>query len=477
MSKLIVLSNRVNLPNPESTKAGGLAVALQDALQDIGGIWVGWNGSRVDQNKEQKFQILKHQNVEYHTSALSEAQYQGYYCGFSNNALWPLMHDQHQRVEYQPQDFKTYKDVNLRFAKHLKQVASPHDIIWIHDYHFLSVAHYCRKLGMRNRIGFFLHIPFPELKLWQTLPPYQELARHLADFDVIGLQTPRDQANCIDFLEQVLNIQHRNDEILSYQSKRIYVKAYPIGVHPAQIQKQAAESQVTDLPFDLDKAHAHKTIITVDRIDYSKGLLEKIHAFQELLDEQPEFKNQFQQLQIACPCRLDVNSYKKLYEQFQAAVQNLNHQHGNANWLPFDCSYDTLGHEALMQLYRKADICWVNSIRDGMNLVAKEYIAAQDPLDPGVLILSKYAGAAEQMKEALLVDPYDQDSMAKALKRALRMPKSERLERYRYLQQGLKNFDIIRWRDQFLSDLKKSQSLRIYRPVAKGISTQFNMHA
>ena len=164
------------------------------------------------------------------------------------------MHDQHQRVEYQPQDFKTYKDVNLRFAKHLKQVASPHDIIWIHDYHFLSVAHYCRKLGMRNRIGFFLHIPFPELKLWQTLPPYQELARHLGDFDVIGLQTPRDQANCIDFLEQVLNIQHRNDEILSYQSKRIYVKAYPIGVHPAQIQKQAAESQVTDLPFDLDKS-------------------------------------------------------------------------------------------------------------------------------------------------------------------------------------------------------------------------------
>lgn len=476
MSKLIVLSNRVNLPNPDNMNAGGLAVALQDALHDIGGIWIGWNGTRVDQAKEQKFQVLKHQNVEYHTSPLSEAQYQGYYCGFANNALWPLMHDQHQRVDYQPQEFKTYKDVNLRFAKHLKQVASPHDMIWIHDYHFLSVAHYCRKLGMRNRIGFFLHIPFPELKLWQTLPAHRDLARHLAEYDVIGLQTPRDQANCIDFLEQVLNIRHRHDDILNYQSRKIYVKCYPIGVHPAHIQQQASDSQPTALPFDLDKAHAYKTIISVDRIDYSKGLLEKIHAMQGLLDEQPEFKHQFQQLQIACPCRLDVNAYKKLYEQFQAAVQTFNHRHGHDNWIPFDCSYDTLGHEALMQLYRKADICWVNSIRDGMNLVAKEYIAAQNPLDPGVLILSKYAGAAEQMKEALLVDPYDQDSMSKALKKALRMSSSERLERYRYLQQGLKNFDIIRWRDQFLTDLKKSQSLRIYRPVAKDIPTQFHLH-
>ena len=477
MSKLIVLSNRVNLPNPDNTQAGGLAVALQDALQDIGGIWVGWNGSRVDHGKEQKFQILKHQNVEYHTSPLTEPQYQGFYCGFANNALWPLMHDQHQLVDYQPQDFKTYKDVNLRFAKHLKQVASPHDIIWIHDYHFLSVAHYCRKLGMRNRIGFFLHIPFPELKLWQTLPAYQDLAHHLAHFDVLGFQTPRDQKNCIQFLEQTLKIKHRHDEILNYQSRRIYVKCYPIGVHPVQLQNQAADSQLSKLPFDLETVHPYKRIISVDRIDYSKGLLEKIGSLQSLLEDQPEFKHQFQQLQIACPCRLDVKTYKNLYEQFQSAVQELNTQHGTADWQPFDCSYETLGHEALMQLYRKADICWVNSIRDGMNLVAKEYIAAQNPLDPGVLILSKYAGAAEQMKEALLVDPYEHDSMSKALKKALRMSKSERLERYRYLSQGLKNFDIIRWRDQFITDLKKSQSVRIYRPVASGISTQFSVHA
>ena len=477
MSKLIVLSNRVNLPNPDNTQAGGLAVALQDALQDIGGIWVGWNGSRVDHGKEQKFQILKHQNVEYHTSPLTEPQYQGFYCGFANNALWPLMHDQHQLVDYQPQDFKTYKDVNLRFAKHLKQVASPHDIIWIHDYHFLSVAHYCRKLGMRNRIGFFLHIPFPELKLWQTLPAYQDLAHHLAHFDVLGFQTPHDQKNCIQFLEQTLKIKHRHDEILNYQSRRIYVKCYPIGVHPVQLQNQAADSQLSKLPFDLETVRPYKRIISVDRIDYSKGLLEKIGSLQSLLEDQPEFKHQFQQLQIACPCRLDVKTYKNLYEQFQSAVQELNTQHGTADWQPFDCSYETLGHEALMQLYRKADICWVNSIRDGMNLVAKEYIAAQNPLDPGVLILSKYAGAAEQMKEALLVDPYEHDSMSKALKKALRMSKSERLERYRYLSQGLKNFDIIRWRDQFITDLKKSQSVRIYRPVASGISTQFSVHA
>lgn len=484
MSKLIVLSNRVNLPNPDNINAGGLAIALQDALHDIGGIWIGWNGSKVTENKHQKFQTLKHQNVEYHTCALTESQYQGYYCGFANNTLWPLMHEQTQYVQFQAHQFKIYKDINLKFAKHLQKVASAQDVIWIHDYHFLSVAHYCRQLGMRNRIGFFLHIPFPNQRFWADLAPAQELFQHLSSFDVLGFQTPRDQENCLTTLENSLAIKRRSHDYISYNSRQIQVKCYPIGVHPEQIQKQALSYQdksanigvqplldsihpletrclnTSSLPFEQHMQSAVKKIISVDRIDYSKGLLEKIQTFNHFLHVSPEFIGQYQQLQIACPCRLDVATYQRLYQDFKQHVEVLNDPYSDQDWQPFICCYKAINHDALMTLYRQADICWVNSIRDGMNLVAKEYMAAQDPFDPGVLILSKYTGAAEQMHAAILVDPYDPVSTAKALKKALKMPKSERLARYQYLIQGLNDFNISHWRDAFLADLRSSTIVR-----------------
>src|SRR5690606_23160854 len=166
VSRLIVLSNRVTLPNPNSTQAGGLAVAIEDALNGIGGIWVGWNGKRTT-NRQNTFDVLRDQQVEYHTCSFSEAEYQGYYCGFATGALWPLMHDQNQYIDYTDQDYQIYQDVNLKFARQLQKIAQPGDMIWVQDYHFLSIAHYCRQLGMRNRIGFFLHIPFPEYQKWQ----------------------------------------------------------------------------------------------------------------------------------------------------------------------------------------------------------------------------------------------------------------------------------------------------------------------
>ena len=464
MSRLIVLSNRVTLPNPNSTQAGGLAVAIEDALNGIGGIWVGWNGKRTT-NRQNTFDVLRDQQVEYHTCSFSEAEYQGYYCGFANGALWPLMHDQNQYIDYTDQDYQIYQDVNLKFARQLQKIAQPGDMIWVQDYHFLSIAHYCRQLGMRNRIGFFLHIPFPEYQKWQDLACAPQLAVHLAQYDLLGLQTQRDQEHCYDFLKTTLSLTSHSTEVLRNGHRQVEVKAYPISVHPEAIQRRAQQQTEIDLPFDFSATPEAKHIISVDRIDYSKGLLQKVDALRQGFTESPEMLEQLRQFQIACPCRLEVPTYARLYQDFAQGVEQLNQDFSADRPAVFEAYYETLGHHALMRLYRKAEICWVNSVYDGMNLVAKEYIAAQDPADPGVLILSKYAGAAEQMREALIVDPHDNQSVIKALKLAIKMPKSERIARYRALYKGLTDYDIIHWRDSILKDLKHVGSQYIYRPL------------
>ncbi len=468
MSKLIVLSNRVSLPHPDSQQAGGLAVALEDALNGVGGIWMGWNGEQSTE-KQDAFDIIHEKNVEYHTCALSEAEYQGYYCGFANGVLWPLMHEQKKYIEFKAHEYQIYQDVNLKFAQHLNKIASSEDVIWVHDYHFLSVAHYCRQLGMKNRIGFFLHIPFPERTQWKSVKPYQELAQHLAQYDLLGLQTDYDQTHCFDFLRQTLGLKVHDANTLSDQTRQIKINCYPIGVHPTALQKRAAESIDVALPFaDLNNPNI-QNIISVDRIDYSKGLLEKITAFDAFYKQYPDMKNQVRQLQIACPCRLDVDTYQSLYDTFKAKVNQLNQKYEASDNPVFNCSFEAIAHHELMHLYHHADICWVNSIRDGMNLVAKEYIAAQDPIDPGILILSKYAGAAEHMPEAIIVDPFNVKSMMRALNQVIHMPPSERLARYKLLFQGLKDFDIIQWRNHFIGDLNRSGQSVIYLPRNKSV--------
>ncbi|ANF81767.1 trehalose-6-phosphate synthase [Acinetobacter sp. NCu2D-2] len=455
MSKLIVLSNRVTLPQPQKQQAGGLAVALEDALNGIGGIWVGWHGEKSDLPQDQFDQLIDGA-VEYHTCALSHDQYVGFYCGFANDVLWPFMHQQQQYIQFNESDYQTYQNVNRKFAQHLHRISDDDDIIWVHDYHFLSVAHYCRKLGMKNRIGFFLHIPFPSEHLWQQVPHAKTLARDLADYDLLGLQTEYDQEHCFQFLRKTLNLKSVQQNVLIHETRQVSVQCYPIGVHPSAIQKRAAAEFSVPLDFNLNPNKPIKNIISVDRIDYSKGLLEKISALHQFYAKQPEMLEQVCQLQIACPCRLDVDTYQDLYQRFKKDVESLNQAYPTQHGPVFDCRYDSLDHVNLMRLYRHSDICWVNSVKDGMNLVAKEYIAAQDPENPGVLILSKYAGASEHMAEAIIVDPYNTESMIQGLNRAITMSKDERISRYQLLYQGLKDFDIIDWRNQFLEDLRNT---------------------
>ncbi|MDV7706349.1 trehalose-6-phosphate synthase [Acinetobacter pittii] len=458
MSKLIVLSNRISMPSGKAS-AGGLAVAVQDALNDSNGIWLGWNGQQITDSEAPEFAQAYSQGIDYITCPLTHQQYAQYYCGFANKVLWPAMHHRDDLIEYDAEEYNTYQKVNRLFAQKLKELAQPEDLIWVHDYHFFSVARYCRELGMQNKIGFFLHIPFASLNIWHKIPVARELIQDLSQYDVIGLQTQIDQNACMQTCLNLLEAQKIQSNSISYKKRQILIKSYPIGVQPELIQKQAQQDLATSSVFNFEEIPRQKTIIGVDRIDYSKGLLERFNAFATFLETSPEYHGLVRHLQVAIPSRTDIPAYQRLYQRFKTKLELINEEFAHEDWRPVDCCYDTVQHHNLMHIYRHSDICWISSLRDGMNLVAKEYIAAQDPENPGVLILSKYAGAAEQMSQALIVDPQDRAAMMDTLKMALEMSKAERINRYQQLIEGLTSSDLTHWRNNFLDDLEKTPTL------------------
>ena len=464
MSKLIVLSNRVNLPNKQSPKAvaGGLAVALQEALAKDGGIWVGWNGQVVTNISDMpdtinQFATEQHDKVTYVTTAFSPIQYEKYYCGYANNRLWAGMHDRTDLIVSSSEDFSVYQAVNRMFAKQLQQIAQPDDMIWIQDYHFFAVARHCRDLGMKQRIGFFLHIPFPQLWVWDFLTYGQTLINQLLDYDVVGLQTQQDAQNCVEVIEQLLphaiQITQTNVRtLITHGNHTTLIQAYPIGINPVYIHKLASQL-LSDQAVLKNLSSTITTILAVERLDYTKGIPERLQAFAAFLQRYPQYLEQIQLYQIACPSRLDIETYQQLRQQVHTLVEQINSQFATASWQPIIYQEDPVSHDNLMPLFRQCQICWVNSLKDGMNLVAKEYIAAQDEQNAGVLILSKNAGAAHQLQQAILVDPNSNDSMIEGLYQALTMTKQQRQQRHQSLLQGIYETDIDTWRAHFLTDL------------------------
>ena len=511
MSRLIVLSNRVKMPD-KNPMAGGLAIALQDVLNGKSVVWMGWNGEIVERYNDDytnEFSSIKQTAlsdadapctntfITYMTTALTTEQYQQFYCGFANNVLWPLLHERVDLISQAPEDYAGYQTVNHLFAKQLKKIIEPDDVIWVHDYHFLSVAYHCRQLGICNRIGFFFHIPFVSLPFWQSLDKSGELIRHLAHYDVLGTQTQQGRANCFavchyylkDSLRNALHAPRgfgtsthsKNTQIMLNLGLNhphyLRIDAYPIGINVTRIQQQ-----ISHLSSQYDKATQNKKtlksaaqkIIAVDRIDYSKGLLKRFSAYRDFLQQNPLYQNQLTLLQIACPSRLNVPAYQRLYNDVKTAINDVNQQFlpNVYSWQAINYCESVISHETLMTMFWQSDIGWVNSLRDGMNLVAKEYIAAQNPDNPGVLLLSRYAGAAEQMQAAVIIDPYQPKSMTEGLGIALTMPLDERQSRYQSLMQGLQQDDLQAWQQKFLNDLydvKKHQTDRL-KPTTVQIS-------
>jgi trehalose 6-phosphate synthase len=455
MSRLVIVSNRV-ADLEKSAQSGGLAVALGDVLKTIGGIWFGWDGQIADDDASLETQINVSGSVTVATIPMTQQDYDEYYLGFSNKVLWPVCHYRLDLSKFESAFFEGYKRVNARFADAVAKFIRPDDLIWVHDYHLMSLGFELRQRAVENRTGFFLHIPFPPPEMMHAISVHDWLVEALFHFDVIGFQTVSDLNNFKRFVTE-----HAGGEVLEGRTIRAYGRtvtadAFPIGIDvdafAASAKTLAARDQIERLNRrTVVRAH----IVGVDRLDYTKGLPDRLKAFRRLLELHPEHRESksVTLMQIAPPTRVEVEAYANIREELEGLSGAINGEFGDFDWTPVRYIHRSMPRETLAALFRGSKVGLVTPLRDGMNLVAKEYVAAQNEMDPGVLILSRFAGAAEDMQEAIIVNPYDIDDMAEAMQTALHMPLQERKERYAALMQRIRTRDVRHWRERYLEAL------------------------
>jgi trehalose 6-phosphate synthase len=455
LSQLVIVSNRVALPEKNAkARAGGLEVAVKAAFLRRSGIWFGWSGKVAPQSKI-ALQKVVHDNVTYLTLDLSREDHQEYYNGFANRVLWPILHYRVDLAEFSRRDMSGYLRVNDHFARELHEVLGPDDLVWVHDYHLIPLAKSLRERGHKNRIGFFLHIPCPPPEILTALPQHERLIPSLCDYDVVGFQTGDDAFNFSRYLTRECGL-HSRDFNFTVAGHRLRIDVFPVGIETEAFAALAQRS--VRLPFVqhvLESLVGRALIIGVDRLDYSKGIAQRLLAYERFLQTQPHWRGKVTYLQIAPTSRNEIPEYADNEQAIGAAAGRINGAYGEADWTPIRYVNRAYGRSTLAGLYRAARVGLVTPLRDGMNLVAKEYVASQNPDDPGVLILSRFAGAAHECKAALLVNPYDPDSVAAAIEQALSMPLAERRERHKSLFRVLSKNDIQYWADRFLAALER----------------------
>ncbi|MCO6390790.1 alpha,alpha-trehalose-phosphate synthase (UDP-forming) [Aliihoeflea aestuarii] len=458
MGRLVVVSNRV-ADLTRSMQSGGLAVGITDALKNRGGLWFGWNGEISQAGDDAAPTVVEAGNVSMATIPLTEADYANYYLGFSNSVLWPLFHYRLDLVDFHSRFLDGYRLVNRRFAQALLPLLRDDDTIWVHDYHLIPLASELRRLGCRQRIGFFLHVPFPPPEILAAAPGHKWLADSLLAYDLVGFQTQTDVSNLARYAEDHLQMSPPKAGRMTGPAGDLHLDAFPIGID-AQAFAQLAASPSDDVQIDSMRRETlgRKQIIGVDRLDYSKGLPDRMKAFGRLLELHPDHMKKVTFLQIAPPTRENVNAYADIRSELEHLSGSINGQFADFNWTPIRYIHRSVPREILAGLYRVSRAGLVTPLRDGMNLVAKEFVAAQNPDDPGVLILSKFAGAAEELVEALIVNPYDIDAMARAIDNALTMPLEERKERHAALFERVSRRDAIAWQQAFLNALEQRSS-------------------
>ncbi|MDR5743435.1 alpha,alpha-trehalose-phosphate synthase (UDP-forming) [Caballeronia sp. LZ029] len=458
MSRLIIVSNRVAPISEGGPAAGGLAVGVYDALKETGGMWFGWSGDVLASHPE-GIKLEEHGPVTFATIGLVRRDYDQYYRGFSNATLWPAFHYRPDLIEFDRHEYDGYCRVNRWLAEQLAPLLRPDDVIWVHDYHLIPFAQALRALGVKNRIGFFLHIPFPAAQILLSVPRHRELVEALCAFDLLGFQTEPDLRAFCDYIETEAGGSLRRDgakpvEVRAF-GQTLRAAAYPIGVYPDEIAALAKDGESgRDVEIVKATLHHRKLVMSVDRLDYSKGLVERFRAFERLVEHDSRQRNNVSFLQIAPPTRSDVDAYRDMRFQLEAESGRINGRYAELDWTPIRYIHRQYERPVLAALFREAHVGLVTPLRDGMNLVAKEYVSAQDPDDPGVLVLSQFAGAARELTAALIVNPLDIDGMADALAIALKMPLDERKARYGEMMQQLRENNVSVWRDNFLRDLK-----------------------
>ncbi|HEY1449271.1 MAG TPA: trehalose-6-phosphate synthase [Caulobacteraceae bacterium] len=458
MSRLIVVSNRVNAPESKAkSPAGGLAVALCAALREYSGFWFGWSGGSVETFTGHLDRRIV-DDIPVVTVDLEESDVQEYYNGYANGALWPLFHYRIDLTAYDRSFGEGYERVNRRFADTLAPLIEPDDIIWVHDYHLIPLGRELRRLGVVNPIGFFLHIPWPASQLLTTLPRHRQLVESVFAYDLVGFQTDEWLWAFESYVLGEAGGAWAADGRLQAFGARLKAGVFPIGLD-YETFRALATSPVANRSHNRMAANSvfRQLVVGVDRLDYSKGLEERLLGFERFLEDNPRLRREVLYLQIAPTSRGEVEAYQDLRARVDGLAGRINGAWADVDWTPIRYVHRNFRRDELAGIYRAARVALVTPMRDGMNLVAKEFVAAQDPENPGVLVLSRFAGAARQMTDAVIVNPYSREEVSEALKTALTMGLGERIRRWERLVAGVRTNDVKVWRDSFVEALKAAK--------------------
>ncbi|MGE0228061.1 MAG: trehalose-6-phosphate synthase [Dehalococcoidia bacterium] len=427
--RLVVVSNRVPAAGSARASVGGLVAALRPAIEERGGVWFGWSG--VADDDPVRLTRRDEGTIEFVTCDLTSAEVAGYYEGFCNRTLWPLMHGLVDRAEVRADDYAAWRAVNARFAALLAPMLRPSDLVWVHDYHLVPLGIELRAAGWRGRTGYFHHIPIPERREWASIPQHGEVAACLAAYDLVGVQTARDASRLRSYLDPGAGER---------------VRAFPIGIDPERMQRLAGQH-----PGDPFEARGGRQVLLgLDRLDYTKGIPDRLRAFERLLERRPSLRDEALLVQWSAPSREGIPDYRAERLLVDGLVARLS---GLASPSPVEARNEVLPAETVAAALRDAEVCLVTSRSDGMNLVAKEYVAVQRPESPGVLVLTDGCGAAEELREALIVPSGDLDGIAEAMERALEMPLDERRARWRGLSERVDAGHVSGWSRRYLDAL------------------------
>ncbi len=464
MSRLVVVSNR--LADPRKNAAGGLAVALGEALDTTGGMWFGWSGRIVEAGTPGESELHIHQAgaVTLASIDLSREDHDSYYLGYSNGVLWPVFHYRLDLADFDAGYIAGYRRVNQLFARKLLPLLRPDDVIWVHDYHLIPLAAELRDAGCQQRIGFFLHIPMPPPPILAAIPQHEWLVRSLFAYDLVGFQSTLDLAHFAGYVQAEIDAEPIEGHRYGAFGRSVRAEAFPIGIDVDEFQRLGRGKDARDTFSTLRGEYAlRKLLVSVDRLDYSKGIPHRVRAFRELLRHYPENRHSATLIQIVSPSRESVIAYADIRTELERLCGAVNGDYGDLDWMPVRYIHRTVARRRLPGLFRAARVGVITPLRDGMNLVAKEFIASQDPADPAVLVLSRFTGAAEQLHEALLCNPYDTRGTAEVIQQALQMPLPERQDRHAALLQSIRDNDVHQWARSFLQALDESMSNREFR--------------
>ena len=416
---------------------------------------MGWDGQPDGQKSAAPPSISEVEGIRLASVSLSREEVEHFYTVFSNRTLWPLLHSFPDKATIRHESYRIYRSVNRKYAASLIDLLRPNDLVWVHDYHLFPLGRELRKLGWAGKTGFFLHSPFPPPEIFGILPWARKLLTRLFDYDLAGLQTRKYAHNLQESLGDELGAVLIGDTV-HHRGRTLKVRSYPVSADAQAFREMALNRDPSPVgEFLEDFSRNHKILLGVDRLDYTKGIAQRMQAIERLLESHPELRGQVTLIQISAPSRLNVPEYAQERAQLDSLVGKINGKFGEAHWMPIHPLHRSYSQQDLARFYREADACLVTPLRDGMNLVAKEFVASQTS-DPGVLVLSRFCGAAESMHDALMVNPYDIQRTASVIHRALTMPRDERLHRWKSLFEGISRHTARDWCYGFLTDLGDS---------------------